>query len=62
MPAISLCRPMLSEVDVDSMTAEIEPSQQHFITFCCCLLYIMYIEIEVNNVICKSTSVHNSMN
>ena len=36
MPVILLCWPTLSQVDVCSMTVEVEPLHQYSITFCCC--------------------------
>ena len=35
MPPILLCCLTMSEVDVGGMTAEVEPSHQYFVTFCC---------------------------
>ena len=34
MPPILLCWPMTSEVDVDGMAVEVEPSNQYPVTFC----------------------------
>ena len=35
MPPILLCWPPTSEVDVGSIAAEVEPSHQYSVTFCC---------------------------
>jgi hypothetical protein len=35
MPPILLCWSMMSEVDVDNMAIEVEPSHQYSIKFCC---------------------------
>jgi len=37
MPHILLYWPMMSEADIGGMAAEIEPSCQYPITFCCCV-------------------------
>ena len=37
MPSILLCCPTVSEVDVGGTAVEVEPSQQHSITFYCCV-------------------------
>ena len=35
MPPILLCRPRTSEADVGDMAAEVEPSPQYSVKFCC---------------------------
>jgi len=35
LPAISLCWPTMSEMDVGSMAVDVELSHQYSITFCC---------------------------
>jgi len=35
MPPVLECLPMTSEVDVDGMAAEVEPSHQYSVMFCC---------------------------
>ena len=37
MPPILFFWPTMSEVDVDGMAVEVEPSNQDSITFCCCV-------------------------
>jgi len=37
MPLILLWWPMISEADGGGMAAEVEPSQQYSIAFCCCV-------------------------
>ena len=37
MPPVLLCWPMMSEVDVGGVAAEVEPSCQYPNTFCCCV-------------------------
>ena len=36
MPPILLCQLKMSQVDVDGMAVQVEPSRQYSITFCCC--------------------------
>lgn len=35
VPPILLCLPMVSELDVDDMEVDVEPSNQFSVTFCC---------------------------
>jgi len=37
MPPILLCQPMTSDAAVSCMAAEVEPSHQYSITYCCCV-------------------------
>ena len=37
MPFILLCWPVMSEVDGGGTAAEVEPSHQYSVTFCCCV-------------------------